>query len=106
MSLASPQQVIARLEEIECDLAERQNRWEAAAQAWFVEKRDREQQRAQAFLVAEGTVAERNAVADRHTGHIGKVAEAEYEAQKAVVRTLETRANIGMSILRAQGRLA
>ena len=103
-TLDSPGVVIHRLEEIERDLAIRQGAFEAAALGWFRAKRDRERQRALAFIAATGTVAERNAVADRDTAMLGASEEAEYEALKAVVRTLETRASIGQSILRAQGR--
>ncbi len=97
---------MARLEEIENDLANRQNVLESAASQWFVAKRDREHKRAVEFLKAEGSVAERNAIADRVTAREGAQQEAEYEALKAVVRTLDTRASIGMSLLRAQGRAA
>ena len=48
--------------------------------------------------------AERSAIADRDTATDGKVQEAEFEALKAVVRVLETRASIGQSLLRAYGR--
>jgi len=106
MSLSTPAQVMARLEEIESDLANRQNVLESAASQWFVAKRDREHKRAVEFLKAEGSVAERNAIADRVTAREGAQQEAEYEALKAVVRTLDTRASIGMSLLRAQGRAA
>ncbi len=71
---------------------------------WYRAKRDKEHDRAVSFLAAVGTVAERNAIADRDNSHVGKDAEAEYEALKAVCRVLETRASIGQSILRAQGR--
>lgn len=98
----SPGLVIARLEEIEHDLALRQNTFEAAALAWFKAKRDKEKARAVAFLGASGTVAERQAIADRETALDGKNEEAEYEALKAVVRILETRASIGQSVLRSQ----
>lgn len=103
--LTSPAAVQARLEEIEQDLAVRQNEYEAAAFAWFKGKRDREEQRAKEFLRAQGTVAERNAIADKMTALIAADIEAAYEAQKAVVRVLDTRAAIGMAILKSQGRV-
>jgi len=96
--------VMERLEAIEQDLAVRGSALESAAMNWYRAKRDREKARAISFLVAEGTVAQRSAIADRETALIGQQEEAEYEALKAVVRTLETRASIGQSILRAQGR--
>lgn len=106
MSMDAPGPVIGRLEAIDKDLAARQNALEAAALAWFRAKRDKEHKRAVEFLRARGTVAERNAVADEQTSMLGMAEEAEWEALKAVVRVLETRASIGQSILRSQGRSA
>jgi hypothetical protein len=92
----------ARLAEIDEDLAARQPVLERAATAWFKAKRNREEQRARAFMTADGTVAERNAHADIVTSLVGVNEEAEWEALKAVVRVLETRASIGQSLLRAE----
>lgn len=100
----TPSPVIARLTAIENDLALRENVLEAAAMAWFRAKRDKEHRRAVAFMGASGTVAERNAAADIETSMLGASEEAEWEALKAVVRVLETRASIGQSILKSQGR--
>lgn len=74
--------------------------------SWYRLKRDQEHQYAVEFMKAEGTVAERTAHAKQVTALIGKQEEAEYEALKAVVRTLETRASIGMALLKSQGRAA
>lgn len=106
MSMDAPGPVIARLTAIENDLAMRENVLEAAALAWFRAKREKEHKRAVAFMQATGTVAERNASADIQTSMLGAAEEAEWEALKAVVRVLETRASIGQSILRSQGRQA
>jgi hypothetical protein len=103
--LSTPDQVVARLEAIEHHLALVQGTWEAAALDWYRAKRDKERAHAVAFLSADGTVAQRQAIADRDTATDGKEAEALYESLKAVVRTLETRASIGQSILRAHGRI-
>jgi hypothetical protein len=103
--LTHPAAVMARLAEIENDLAVRQNALEAAGMAWFKGKRDKEFRFATAFLGAEGTVAERRAIADRETALYARGYEAEWEALRAVVRVLETRANIGMALLKAQGRV-
>ncbi len=100
--LTAPHLVLARLADIEQDLAVRQGALESAASNWYRAKRDREKARAQAFMATDGTVAERNAEADVRTATDGRDAEAEYEALKAVVRVLETRASIGQSILRSQ----
>jgi hypothetical protein len=104
MSLSTPSQIQERLEGIEQDLASKQNAWEDASMKWFVAKRDREKALAVKFLSANGTVAERKAEADRWHATDGAEAEALYEALKAVVRTLETRATIGMALLKSQGR--
>lgn len=102
--LSDPAAVQARLNAIEADLAVRQNELESAAFDWYRGKREREKARAEAFLAAEGTVAERNATADKTTALLFAEDEAKYEAQKSVVRVLDTRAAIGMSILRSQSR--
>jgi hypothetical protein len=102
--LSDPGLVVNRLEQIDRDLANRLNELEAAALAWYRVKRDKEKARAEAFIAASGTVAERQAVADRDTALIGVAEEADWEALRAVVRVLETRATIGQSILRSQGR--
>lgn len=100
----NPAAVIVRLAEIEQELAVRQNSYESAARNWVIAMREQKKARAIVFLNAEGTVAERSAQADKETALDGVQAEAEYEAIRAVVRTLESRATIGQSILRAQGR--
>jgi hypothetical protein len=104
VTLSTPQEVQARLEAIEADLAIRQNTFEAAAFAWFRAKRDREQRWARAYIEATGPAHERKAKADLAVATVGALEEAEFEAVKAVVRTLETRATIGQSLLRSQGR--
>jgi hypothetical protein len=103
-TFADPGGVMVRLAQIEQDMALRQNNYEAAARAWVMALRDQKRARAIAFLNAEGTVAERQAIADRDTALDGKMEEAEFEALKAVMRTLSERASVGQSILRAQGR--
>jgi hypothetical protein len=100
----APHTVMGRLVEIENDLAQRQNALEDAARKWFVLKRDRERDYAIEFMRAEGPVDARKSAALKVTSHIGAVEEAEWEALRAVVRVLETRASIGQSILRSQGR--
>jgi hypothetical protein len=102
VDLSHAQAIIDRLAEIDQDLATRMPVLESAAKNWFKAKRDKEKQHAQAFLSAEGTVAERQAHASLVTSVVGMEAEAEYEALKAVVRVLEARASIGQSLLRAE----
>jgi hypothetical protein len=103
-ALSSPGQVQARLDEIEQDLATRQNELEVAALSHFRAKREKEKARAEELLRAEGTVAVRTAKAEVATAHIGVEDEARWEGLKAVVRVLDTRAAIGMSLLRSHGR--
>src|ERR1700744_2071666 len=104
MSLSSPAAVQARLNEIEADLAAKQNELEAVAVDWFRAKRDREKRHAEAFMVHGGTVAERKAQADLAVEAVGVEEEGTFEGLKAVVRVLDTRAAIGMALLKAQGR--
>lgn len=104
MSLSTPQQVQERLEQIDHDLAARMPALEAAALGWFRRKRDREKTWAQAYVQAEGPAHVRKAQADLAVATVGISEEAEYEALKAVVRVLETRATIGQSLLRSHGR--
>lgn len=103
-TLSHPGAVIERLEAIEQDLAIRQAALEAAALSWFRAKRDREKEWAQAYIGASGPVQERKAKADLAVSAVGVLEEAEWEALRAVVRVLETRATIGQSLLRSQGR--
>jgi hypothetical protein len=103
-TLSHPAAVQARLEEIDADLAVRQNEFEDASLAHFTSKRLKEKAKAEAFLRAEGTVAQRTAISERDTAVLGMEEEARWEGLKGVVRVLDTRAAIGMSLLRAQGR--
>src|SRR5438046_1747744 len=104
MTLSTPQAVQDRLEALDKDLADLQNDIEDAALDWFRAKRDREQAKAEAFLTAKGSVAARAAMADAQTAHDGKEAEAIWEAKRAVLKVLETRASVAQSILKFQGR--
>jgi hypothetical protein len=102
----NPGAVTTRLAEIENDLAIRQNPYEQAAGGWFTAQREIKRAHAIALLGSdEGTVAEKRAEADIAAATApGAELEGEYEALKAVIRVLEIRATIGMSILKAQGR--
>lgn len=93
-----------RLQAIEEDLSTRQNQLENVAFEWFKAKRERERKYAEAFIEAKGTVDERKSHATQASYLIGLEAEARYEALKATVRVLDTRASIGQSILRAQSQ--
>lgn len=104
MSLASPELVVARLTEIDRDLAILQNELEDTAMEWFRSKRDRELAEQVAYAEATGTAAQRKIEADAAGAVIGCDEEAAWEAKRARVRVLETRANIGMAVLKSQGR--
>lgn len=107
----NPALVMNRLAEIENALAEKQNALEQAAGDLVRAKRDYEHRHATVYLTTEGTVAERQATTliaiaagdselyDRLTD-----AEADYDSLTRVVRVLDTRASIGMAILKAQSR--
>lgn len=108
---SSPGVVMARLADIENDLALRQNEYEQAANDRARCVRDWDRRLAIHGKVAKGSSADvRKSVAlvaaseqddlyERLTD-----AEARFDALRVVIRTLETRASIGQSILRAQGR--
>lgn len=108
----SPGPVLARLDEIEHDLDERQIEYECAARNRAKLVRDWDYRLALHMKSAHGPNAEaRKAVAlvtaieqddlyERLTD-----AESAFDALRAVIRTMETRASIGQSILRAQGRV-
>ncbi len=100
----TPAQIEERLEEIMDDLGHRQNAYESAAEKWYKALRDREHQHAVVFMSADGNTTERREHAKRETALIGKVEEAEYEGLRAVVKVLESRAMIGMALLKSAGR--
>ena len=104
MTLSTPVEVQTRLEGIDTDLAELQNRMEDAAYRHFIAKREKEKAKATAFLTAKGSIAARNAIADVETATDGMEAEAQWESLRAKGRVLETRAMIGSALLKSQGR--
>ena len=99
--LDHPAGIMRRLTEIENDLAIRQNTLESAARRWFLVKRDLERDRALKTLQSTAkTITEKRVQADAAVFDLDG-AQAEYEAVKAVVRVLETRASIAQSLLKA-----
>lgn len=105
MTLDSPAVVQQRLEEIDEQLAFAVMHLEQTALAWFRARRDREVEEARAYASATGPATERKVVAVAAGAQIGVAEEAAWEARKLLVRVLESRANVGMSILKAQGRV-
>ena len=111
MSLASPQQVMARLDDLESEMATAQNELEDAAMTYFKLKHEWNRRMAIALRKAEGAnagVRESNALIEVTTDDVFYMnfvaAEATYEALKLSQRSRADRASIGQSILRAQGR--
>lgn len=100
----TPAQIEQRLQELEQDLAARQNLYEQAAEKWYRALRDREHRHAVEFMKAEGQITERKEKAKQETALIGMVEEAEYEGLKAAIRVMEQRAMIGMALLKSAGR--
>lgn len=109
----TPGAVLNRLDEIEKDLAERQPEYETAAEDRARFTRDWDRRLAWHMKKAGGANSEARkangfvAAIEQDNGELYealKDAEARFEALRVVMRTLETRATIGQSILRAQGR--
>lgn len=101
--LTDPAQVMARLGEIERDLANRQGPLERAASEWYTAKRDVERVKARALLSANPklSITEKKAHAELQVEPEWLEKEAVYEALKAVHRTLEHRAMILMALLKS-----
>lgn len=103
--MLSPAQIMQRLEDIEADLGNRQNDLAQAAENWTRQNREKEKAWAEAYLKADGQVTDRKAAAIQASCDIGQDDEACYVALKAAVAVLETRATIGMALLKAHGRI-
>lgn len=111
MSHTHPAGVMQRLADIETDLGTRQGDYETAADDRARLVRDWEHRLAVCMATAKGPNADSRkanalltAIEKDNLYERLRDAEARFEACKVVVRTLETRATIGMSILRSQGR--
>lgn len=102
--MLSPAQIMQRLEDIEADLAERQNEYAEVSEAWTRSKRDKEKAWADAYMGASGQVTDRKAAAIQASAEVGLEDEAKYVGLKGVVEVLNTRAMIGMGLLKAHGR--
>ena len=104
-------EIITRLEQIEEALAHLDVETDHPAAAYYRARRDYEYAWAQCYLKQEGTVDERKsrtiiALYSSKDYKAFVTAEATYEAHKAKTRTLDTRASIGQSLLRAATREA
>ncbi len=104
--LSTPTSVIDRLEEIDHELAIRQNLYEEAARAWYTMLGTVTKNKAIEFRKAEGNSTERREAANEIHGEDGSREQAEFEALRAVIKVLEARAMVGMAILKSQGRVS
>lgn len=99
-------QIEERLQDIEADLASRQNAYERAAERWHRALREREYRHAIEFMRAGAgkSVTERKEHAREQTWLIGVAEEATYEGLKSAIKVMEVRAMIGMALLKAAAR--
>ena len=111
MTHSHPGAVLGRLAEIENDLAERMNEYETAAGDRARLIRDWERRLAISTATAKGGDANARkqaalVMASAQDDLYDRLRDAEgaYAALHAVVRVLETRATVGMAILKSQGR--
>lgn len=100
-----PAAILNRLREIEVDLAERQNEFSDAARKRARLVREVEYAEAVAYAKASGNTTDRRAAAKALVGESQEykdltAAESAYEAGKAAVNVLSTRATIGQTLLR------
>ena len=107
----NPTEIMARLETLESDLAERQESLETAAFLFYKNKRLVEQKLAELRLLSAGKnqlETQDNALLklikseDKQLYADWITAEATYESQKLVTRVIETRVSIGQSLLRIE----
>lgn len=104
--LTEPSRVLARLADLEHQLAMRQNAYEDAASHWFQAQREMGKIRATALLTStKQSVTEKKAEGDLAAYSVdGAEYESEFETLKAVKDMIDKRAMICMAILKAQGR--
>lgn len=105
--MRTPQEVMARLEEVEEQMATNQNALETAAMDYSAYKREVDVAKAKTFQTAEGSVQSREAqaliaVSASDLWQVFVSAEAAYESLKLAQRSLSDRGSIGQSLLRAQ----
>lgn len=105
----SHEQITSRLEQIEQGFADREERGENAAAAYFKAKRDYEEKYAVIYMGKEGQPTERKQATllalKSEDAYIELVkAEADYEGWRAAMRTLEARSMIGMALLKSSTR--
>lgn len=107
----NPAEILQRLDAIERDLAERQNEFATAAGKRARLVREVEHSTAVEYARAEGNTTDRRMAANATVGDSQDykdltAAEAAYEAGKAAVNVLQTRATIGQTLLRTMREAA
>ncbi len=104
MSLSTAEienQLTKILEDLERRGGEGEDSYSYAAYQWFTTKREKELKFAQYFVEAEGSADARKAEATIKLEDFGVKEEAVFEARKIVIRSLEERASILQSLLKA-----
>jgi alkylhydroperoxidase/carboxymuconolactone decarboxylase family protein YurZ len=104
------EQIIERLEQIEQDLGEVGPALHNAGEAWTRAKRDKEKKWAEAYMKASGgkastPVTDKKAAGILASEHIGVEAEARYVGLSKRADVLQTRAMIGMALLKSHDRV-
>ncbi|HXJ92656.1 MAG TPA: hypothetical protein VMT20_07210 [Terriglobia bacterium] len=103
--MTDPGSLTVKLEGIENDLAERQNRYEEAAAAWFKLVPRIEKNLAIAYREAPGGPTDKKEAAKALREIEGAEEKAAYEALRVVVKVLEQRSMILMALLKSQGHV-
>lgn len=106
-ALSSPAQIMARLEEIRQDIANRRSKYEKAAYDLKINKRDYEYEMAVQRLKAKGTVQERSDRALAQVEASGtyerlKASEGLYEGLRAGYAAMDQEAMILMALLKGE----
>lgn len=100
----SPVEVQQRLAEVDAQLALAQNQLVEVSLAAGRAERDAAVEKERAYAAAPGTATERKVIADAAAAQIGVDDRAKWDAYKLLVRVLESRASIGMALLKSYGR--
>lgn len=92
--MLTPAQIQQRLQELDEDLAMRQNLYEKAAERWYRVLRDREHRHAIEYMKAPGNTTDRREKAKEETALIGQMEEAEYQGLRAAIHVMELRVGV------------
>lgn len=108
--MLSREQIIGRLEEIKADLGDVGPEFAEAAEAWTRAKRDKEKAWATAYMdagdgKASTPVTDKKAAGILASEHIGVESEGRYVGLSKRADVLQTRAMIGMALLKSHDRV-